>query len=286
QLAAVMKRPIILGHEVVGTVVEKGDAVSELQVGDRVGVPWLHWSCGKCEICLDGNENLCPSQLVTGGTVNGGHAEFVKAKASHAMKVPESLPSDQAAPIFCAGLTVYRAAKKANIKPGQRVAVFGVGGLGHLAVQIAKSFGAEVTAIDVSEDKLEFARTLGADRTVPAVDAVKLLRSTGRVHTAIVTSGAKAAYDSAFPTIRQGGTLVVVGLPPEPLAFPALLMAATEVHIMASSVGTRKDLKEVLDIAAAGRLKCRVETRPLEKINEAFDDMRHGRLTGRVVVTP
>lgn len=286
QLAAIMKRPIILGHEAVGKVVEKGAQVTHLSVGDRVGVPWIHWSCGKCEICLEGNENLCPNQLVTGGTVHGGHAEFIKARASHALKVPDSIPSDQAAPLFCAGLTVYRAIKKANVKPGQRVAIFGVGGLGHHAVQIAKSFGAEVIAVDVADDKLEFAQSLGADKTVNAAGAVKAIRGMGRAHAVVVTSGAKAAYDTAFPCVRQDGSLVVVGLPAEQLTFPALLMAATETHIFASSVGTRKDLQEVLELGAAGKLKCRVESRPLEKINEVFDEMRQGRIFGRIVVNP
>jgi len=132
QLARIIKKPLILGHEIAGRVVEKGAAVETLQVGDRVGVPWLHWSCGECEFCREGNENLCIKQQITGVTVDGGFAEFVKAPASHALKIPEQLSASDAAPLFCAGVTVYRALQHAKIQPGQRLAVFGVGGLGQM----------------------------------------------------------------------------------------------------------------------------------------------------------
>src|ERR1700757_970795 len=161
QLAGIVKRPLILGHEIAGHVVEKGEAVLDLQVGDRVGVPWIHWSCGQCEFCVEGNENLCRRQKITGVTVDGGYAEFVKAPASHVLTIPDSLSSIQAAPFFCAGVTVYRALKRANISPGQRLAIFGIGGLGHMAVQFGRALGAEVLAIDISEEKLELGRSLG-----------------------------------------------------------------------------------------------------------------------------
>jgi len=160
QLAGIVKRPLILGHEIAGHVVERGPAVHDLQIGDRVGVPWIHWSCGECEFCREGNENLCSRQKITGVTVDGGYAEFVKAPATHALKIPDGLSALEAAPLFCAGLTVYRALKGAGIVPGQRLAVFGIGGLGHLAVQFGRAFGAEVTAIDISPEKLELANPL------------------------------------------------------------------------------------------------------------------------------
>jgi propanol-preferring alcohol dehydrogenase len=132
----ITKKPLILGHEIAGRVVEIGAAVSHLRVGDRVGVPWVPWTCGACEFCREGNENLCVKQQITGVTVDGGYAEFAKAPASHVLKIPEGLSCTVAAPLFCAGVTVYRALRQAKIQPGQRLAVFGVGGLGHLAVQI------------------------------------------------------------------------------------------------------------------------------------------------------
>jgi propanol-preferring alcohol dehydrogenase len=288
QFAGIVKRPLILGHEIAGRVVEKGSAAHDLQIGDRVGVPWLYWSCGECEFCREGNENLCSRQKITGVTVDGGYAEFVKAPATHALKIPDGLSALEAAPLFCAGLTVYRALKSAGIVPGQRLAVFGIGGLGHLAVQFGRALGAEVTAIDISEEKLELARSFGASDTLnsAASDAAKQLRRKGGVHVSLVTSAAKAAYDTAFSCLRPTGTLLVVGLPAENICFPPILMAAGEIRIRASAVGTRQDLREVLAMAAAGKVHCQVVARPLAEANAALDQLRKGQVTGRIVLTP
>jgi len=288
QLVGIVKRPLILGHEIAGHVVEKGEAVDDLQNGDRVGVPWIHWSCGECEFCREENENLCSRQRITGVTVDGGYAEFVKAPATHALKIPHGLSALEAAPLFCAGLTVYRALKGAGMLPGQRLAVFGIGGLGHLAVQLGRALGADVIAIDVSDEKLELARSFGATGTLNAAtsDAVKELRRTGRVQVALVTSAAKAAYDAAFSSLRPTGTLLVVGLPAENICFPPILMAAGEIRIHASTVGTRQDLREVLAMAAAGKVRCQVVARPLAQANEALDQLRKGQVSGRIVLTP
>jgi alcohol dehydrogenase, propanol-preferring len=288
QLVPITKRPLILGHEIAGRVIEKGTSVNHLQVGDRVGVPWVHWTCGECEFCREGNENLCVKQQITGVTVDGGYAEFVKAPASHALKIPEGLSSVEAAPLFCAGVTVYRAMRQARLQPGQRLGVFGVGGLGHLAVQIGVGLGAKVTAIDVSDEKLAQARSLGASATLNAasVNVVKELRRAGGVHAALVTSAAKAAYDTAFPCVRPTGMLLVVGLPAESLCFPAIQMAALEVRIQASSVGTREDLREVLALAAAGKVHCQTATRSLAQVNEALQQVRAGQVSGRLVLVP
>jgi alcohol dehydrogenase, propanol-preferring len=286
QMMKIVKKPLILGHEAVGRVVEIGAEVNNIKIGDRVGVAWIHYACGACELCLEGNENLCPKQQITGATVDGGFAELMKAKASHVVKVPDALTSEAAAPLFCAGVTVYRAIKKAQLQQGQRVAIFGIGGLGHLAVQIAKSFGAEVIAIDVSDEKLAFARALGAVHTINAAteNTVKQMSSLGGAHIALVTSAAKAAYDTAFFSLRPGGTLVVIGLPAEPLTFSAIAMVAREVRIIASAVGTREDVREVLELAAAGNLHCQIETRSLDQINETFDEMKQAKISGRAVL--
>ena len=288
QLAGIVKIPLILGHEIVGRVVEAGGEVRHLQVGDRVGVPWVHWTCGECEFCREGNENLCKKQQITGVTVDGGYAEFVKAPASHALKVPDGLSSVEAAPLFCAGVTVYRALKKPGISPGQRLAVFGVGGLGHLAVQIGRGLGAEVTAIDISDEKLALAKTLGASTVLNAAsgDVVKELRARGGVHVALVTSAAKSAYRMAFNCVRPTGTLLAVGLPADDICFPPILMAASEVGIQASAVGTRQDLHEVLAMAAAGKVRCQVAARPLAHANDVLEELRRGQICGRMVLTP
>jgi alcohol dehydrogenase, propanol-preferring len=288
QLAGIIKRPLILGHEIAGRIVEKGSAVSDLEIGDRVGVPWIYWSCGECEFCREGNENLCSRQKITGVTVDGGYAEFVKAPASHSVRIPDGISAIEAAPLFCAALTVYRALKRAGPLRNRRLAIFGVGGLGHLAVQLGLASGAEVTAIDVSDEKLELARSLGAAHTLnaSAADMVKQLRRGGGVHVAMVTSAAKAAYEAAFYSVRPSGTLLVVGLPAESICFPPIIMAAKEIHIRASAVGTRQDLREVLSLAADGKLHCQVTVRPLVEANDVLDQLRKGKVAGRIVLTP
>jgi len=287
QFAGITKLPLIVGHEVAGKVVEVGPGVRELKIGDRVGVPWIYWTCGECEFCREGNENLCVKQKITGVTVNGGYAEFIKAPASHATRIPDAVSSVQAAPLFCAGVTVYRAIMQAKPQRGQRLAVFGVGGLGHLAIQIAVHLGLEVSAVDVADDKLALAKSLGAVNAFNAATAnvVKEIRRLGGAHIVLVTSGSKAAYDTAFYCLRPTGTLLAVGLPANEISFPAIMMAAGEVNIKASAVGTREDLKQVLALAAAGKLHCQVAARPLADVNAVFEDMRAGKIAGRVVLT-
>jgi alcohol dehydrogenase, propanol-preferring len=251
-------------------------------------VPWLHWSCGDCEFCREGNENLCARQKITGVTADGGYAEFVRAPASHALKIPDGLSSIEAAPLFCAGVTVFRALRQAKISRGQRLAIFGIGGLGHIAVQIGCALGAEIAAVDISEEKLALAKSLGAAHAFNAAsaDVVKEFRNMGGVHAALVTSAAKSAYDMAFSCVRPSGSLLIVGLPAENICFPPILMAAREVRMQASAVGTRQDLSEVLAMAAAGKVRCQTATRPLAQANEVLDLLRRGSISGRIVLTP
>jgi alcohol dehydrogenase, propanol-preferring len=288
QFARIVKKPLILGHEIAGRVVEKGAAVHDLQVGDRVGVPWLHWTCGDCEFCREGNENLCVRQKITGVTVDGGYAEFVAAPASHALKIPDGLSLIEAAPLFCAGVTVYRALKQAKISRGQRLAIFGIGGLGHIAVQIGCALGAEVAAVDISEEKLALAKSLGAAHAFHAssADVAREFRRLGGVHAALVASAAKAAYDMAFSCLRPSGCLLIVGLPAQDICFPPILMAAREVRMQASAVGTRQDLSEILAMAAQGKVRCQSATRPLAQADQVLDQLRSGGVSGRIVLTP
>ncbi|HET7151938.1 MAG TPA: zinc-dependent alcohol dehydrogenase [Candidatus Acidoferrum sp.] len=287
QFTSITKMPLILGHEIAGRVVEKGGAVREFQIGDRVGMPWIYWTCGECEFCREGNENLCAKQKITGVTVDGGFGEYVKAPASHATKIPDGLPAGEAAPLFCAGVTVYRALKQAQISQGQRLAIFGIGGLGHLAVQIGRELGAEIIAIDTADEKLRLAESLGAGNGLNAesTNVAKELRARGGVHVALVTSAAKAAYDMAFACVRPTGKLLAVGLPSENVCFPAIMMAAKEICIQASAVGTRQDLREVLAMAGNGKIRCHVATRPLSEVNLVLNELREGRISGRIALS-
>jgi len=286
QLARLVKRPLILGHEVIGRVVEVGTTVKGVSVGERVGVPWYYWTCGECEFCREGNENLCVRQQITGVTVDGGYAEFVKAPATHVVRIPDELTSEQAAPLLCAGLTVLRALTRSRLSRGQRLIIFGLGGLGHIAVQLGRELGAEVTAVDVQDDKLVLAKSLGAAKTFNAArdNVIKEMRAAGRAHVALVTSASKAAYDSAFYCVRPSGVLLVVGLPAQDLTFPAILMAGGEIRIQASATGTRQDLREILALGAAGKVHCEVTPWPLAEANDAMEQLRRGQALGRVVL--
>ena len=282
-----MAFPGILGHEVVGRVVELGEGVSGIKAGDRVGVGWLYSTCGVCQHCRDGHENICLDRQVTGVESTGGFAEFVPMRASHAVPIPEKLSSAAAAPLFCAGLTVYHALHNAKIRAGQTVAVYGVGGLGHIALQLVRHAGAEPVAVDVSEEKLELARALGVTRVVNSTQAgaSKLIRECGP-HVAFVTAPSKAAYDLAFRTLRRRGTLAVVGLPKEDLTFFADDLVVSEATIVGSAVGTRDEMRALLELAATGKVGCEVESHPLEAINDILDRMRRGAIRARAVVTP
>lgn len=280
------KIPLILGHEVAGIVEKLGEGVTELKVGDRVGVPWIHWTCGECEFCKEGKEELCLKQKITGCQVDGGFAEYLLAPATHASKLPSSLSSEDAAPLLCAGLTVYKAMKAAGLAPGQRLAIFGVGGLGHLALQIARAMDVHVCAIDVSDEKLEFAKSLGAEWTVNASteQVHKRLRAIGGAHVALVTSASPSAYETALRCLRRGGTMAVVGMANEPFKVSAVSMISAEARIVASAVGTRGDLTELFALVEKFPIRCHIETRPLDQVQQVFEEMKRGAIIGRVVL--
>jgi len=278
--------PAILGHEVVGRVEKTGAEASGIAAGARVGIGWLYSTCEACEFCRDDAENICKYRAVTGLAAPGGFAEYIRMRASHAIAVPESLPAAEVAPLFCAGLTVFHALRNAEVQPGHRVAVFGIGGLGHLAVQLARHIGAEVIGVDIADAKLELARKCGAAETVnsTASDARERLRAHGGPDVAIVTAASKAAYDLAFRTLRKRGTLGVVGLPKEDLTFFADDWVVGEYRMVGSAVGTRAEMRELLALAAAGKVRCEVELHPLDAINDVFARMDRGAITGRAVI--
>jgi propanol-preferring alcohol dehydrogenase len=285
-VAKKMVLPAILGHEFVGRVVAKGSDVKEHDIGARVGVGWLSHTCGECEFCATGAENICLKRQVTSVAIPGGYAEYARIKASHAVPVPLSLPAEQAAPLFCAGLTVFHALSNAGSFAGLDVAVFGIGGLGHLAVQLARLGGAEVIAVDVHPAKLNLAMQLGASQALDArlPDVAKQLRADGGPYVAIVTAASKAAYDLAFKTIRRRGTIVVVGLPKEDLTFFADDLVVSECKIIGSAVGTRSEMHELLALADAGKVRCEVETCTLDQVGEIYERMERGDILGRAVI--
>jgi len=281
--------PLIPGHEGVGIVEEVGPGVTRVKLGDRVGVPWLFRACGECEYCIGGWEALCRRAEYCGYMVDGGYADYIKADARYVGLIPEGLSFEQAAPITCAGVTTYKAVKMTEALAGQWCAVFGVGGLGHLAVQYAKAKGLNVVGVDIREEALDLAKKVGADVTVNSAqtDPVKFIRSeVGGVQAAVSVAVQASAFRQAFDALRRGGTLVVVGLPPGELPIPILDMVLKATTVRGSFVGTRNDLREAYAQAAAGKVKAQVELQPLEAVNEVFQRMEEGRINGRVVLQP
>lgn len=278
----------VLGHEGIGVVSKIGEGVKSLKVGDRVSIAWLFKSCGACEYCNTGRETLCRSVVNAGYTADGGMATHCIVDADYAVKVPDNLDPAQASSITCAGVTTYKGVKVSGVRPGQWIAVYGAGGLGNLGVQYAKKvFGAHVAAIDINDDKLAFAKESGADLVINPTkeDAAKVLQEkVGGTHAAIVTAVSSAAFNSAVNAVRAGGRVVAIGLPPESmdLSIPRLVLDGIEV--VGSLVGTRKDLEEAFQFGAEGLVVPKVQLRPLEEAPDIFQEMRDGKITGRMVI--
>lgn len=282
------KLPLIPGHEGVGIIEKVAEGVTSLKVGDRVGIPWLYSACGECEYCLTGRETLCPDQLNAGYSIDGGYAEYCKAPANYVVKVPEGLDFAEVSPIFCAGVTTYKALKVSEAKPGDWVAIYGIGGLGHVALQYAKAMGFNVIAVDIQDDKLALAKELGADITVNGLKndpAQDIINKVGGVQAAISVAVTQKAFEQAYSSVKRGGTLVVVGLPNADLPIPIFNTVLNGVTVKGSIVGTRKDLQESLAFAAQGKVRTNIETQPLDSINDVFHRLEKGQINGRVVLT-
>ena len=244
------KLPLVPGHEGVGIVERIGTDVTEVSEGDRVAIPWLGYACGTCEYCVSGWETLCETQLNTGYSIDGGHAEYAKAFARYVGKVPTGVTPLEAAPLTCAGVTTYKAVKVSGARPSDLVAIFGVGGLGHLALQYAKIAGATVVAVDLFDEKLKLAKELGADHTINAhdEDPVEAIKELGGADAAISLAVSPKAIEQAYGSLRRGGTLVFVALPPDNyVRVPIFETVLNGTKIVGSIVGTRLDLAEVFE---------------------------------------
>jgi alcohol dehydrogenase, propanol-preferring len=281
------KPPFIPGHEGIGRVDAVGAGVPADLVGRRVAIPWLGSTCGRCRYCVSGWETLCESQVNSGYSVDGAYAEYALAYANGVVQVPEGVSSVDAAPLTCAGVTTYKAIKVARVVPAERVAVFGIGGLGHMAVQYARIVGGFVTAVDLEDDKLELAEELGADHLVNAAktDPVEAIRAVGGADVAVVLAAAPKPFEQAFRSLRRGGRLVMVALPADNAAISVPIFDAvlSGISVVGSIVGTRADLAEVFALHAAGRTKVIAQERALDEVNECFDEVVGGRVPARLV---
>jgi propanol-preferring alcohol dehydrogenase len=281
--------PFTPGHEGVGIVERVGAGVTSPAVGDRVAIPWLGWACGTCHYCVSGWETLCEAQRNTGYSIDGAHAEYAVAAARYVVRVPDGVDPLVAAPLTCAGVTTYKAVKVAGVRPGERVAIFGIGGLGHLAQQYAQIFGAETVAVDVTEEKLRLAASLGAAELVnaAATDPVAAIQSLGGADVAVVLAAEPKVLEQAHASLRRGGRLVLVSLPKEnAMRLPIFETVLKGISVIGSIVGTRDDLAEVFKLHAAGRTKVIYEVRKLDEINAAIDDVLASRVPARLVLRP
>lgn len=281
--------PFIPGHEAAGIIVETGEGVEGVHIGDRVGVAWLHHACGHCEYCLTGRENLCLAQQNSGYSVNGGYAEYMLASAHYVAPIPANLSFEEAAPVLCAGVTTYKALKVADLRAGQWVAIYGVGGLGHMAIEYAVAMGYKVAAVDTSDEKLALAKQVGALEVINCLKedpAMALQARLGGVQGAIITAASAQAFDQGVLSLKRGGTCVLVGLPPASFPVDIFSMVLNGLTVRGSIVGTRADLIEALQFAADGKVKPVFEVAHLNQINDIFARMEQGSIQGRVVLKP
>jgi propanol-preferring alcohol dehydrogenase len=282
------KLPFIPGHEGIGIVSAVGPGVTIVKEGDRVGVPWLYSACGHCEYCLSAWETVCPDAQFGGYTRNGGFAEYILADPNYVAHIPAGLSAPEAAPLICAGITTYKGVKETGARPGEWIAISGVGGLGHLAVQFAKVMGLRVCAVDVDDGKLAHAKRLGAELLINAKTddpgaAVKK-GTDGGAHGVLITAPSLGAFKQGVGMTRRRGTCVLVGLPPGDFPVPLFDVVANCITIRGSFVGTRQDMAESLAFAAEGKVKADIEQQPLSAINQIFERLQRGDVASRVVL--
>jgi alcohol dehydrogenase, propanol-preferring len=279
--------PFVPGHEGVGIIERLGAGVTNRRVGERVSIAWLGSACGECRYCVDGRETLCDKQQNSGYSIDGAFAEYAVASATYVVPVPDGVTSIDAAPLSCAGVTTYKAIKVAQVKPTELVGIFGIGGLGHLAVQYAHLVGGTVVAIDIEEPKLDLAKQLGAEHLVDASrsDPVVAIQDLGGLDVAVVLAASPRVFEQAFASLRRGGRLVCVALPADGAALdiPIFETVLKGISIIGSIVGTRQDLAEVFALHAAGKTRVIAQTRSLEDVNDAITEVLSGKIPARLV---
>ena len=274
------KLPIIPGHEITGAIEEAGSQTSAFQKGDRVGVQVLWKTDGTCEYCLTGRENLCLKRQTTGETVDGGYAEYLTVPAGFVYRLPENLGFEESAPLFCPGVTAYHAVRRGNVRVGQKVAVIGIGGVGHLTLQFAKLAGAETIAVDTSEVKLKLAQDIGADHALTADTLEEYVVKTGRPDVVMVHAPSQRAVDQALRVVKRGGTVVMSVLGNVMVTFPE------EHQIVGSVIGSRQDMNETLKIASRGKVKVDWTSYKLSEAEEVLLKLKQGKIVGRAVLVP
>ena len=276
--------PFIPGHEIVGKVTAVGSEVVSLKAGVRVGVGWQSNSCGLCEWCSQGLENLCASAEATCVRRHGGYADSIRVNARFAIPIPDALSSEGAAPLLCGGITVYNPLRSHGVNPSSRVGIVGIGGLGHMALQFARVFGADVTAFSTSAAKEEEARALGAHAFVNTRDSKQVREVAGKFDFILTTINADQDWNSYIQALRPTGTLCFVGVPPSPVTVHAFPLIAGVRTITGSPIGSPHRLREMLDVAARHGVKAQTEGFPMAKVNEAIEKVKKNKVRYRAVL--
>jgi propanol-preferring alcohol dehydrogenase len=277
--------PLIMGHEGVGRVVELGSDGGRLKVGDRVGIGYVFGACGHCRECLTGGENYCPDFDATGFSVSGCFAEYVVMRQEWANRIPKGISPIEAAPLMCAGAAAYASHKKTGVQAGDTLAIFGLGGLGQYAIQIAKLCGVRVIAVDISEEKLATAKALGADETVVANEnAGAAIQALGGAHGCVNFAPVGATWPLMLAACAPRATIVLTAVPADQLAFYTYEVVERGIKVIGSSASNRQEMNELLALAAGGNVKGVINTMPFEQINEALSSLIEGRTDGRTVL--
>ena len=276
--------PFVPGHEIIGVVTAVGNEVHALIVGQRVGLGWQSNSCGECEWCTKGLENLCPLMEATCVRRHGGYAERVRANARFVFPIPDALNSEQAAPLLCGGITVYNPLRSHDINPSSRVGVIGIGGLGHIAIQFARVFGAEVTAFSTSAEKEQEARQLGAQRFVNTRESRALKEIAGSLDFVLSTVNADQDWGVYVQALRPTGTLCFVGVPPSPVSLGAFPLIAGMRAVTGSPIGSPARIREMLDVAARHGVGAMTQSFPMGSVNDALARVKKNKVRYRAVL--
>jgi alcohol/geraniol dehydrogenase (NADP+) len=276
--------PFIPGHEIIGTIAAAGGEVRHLGAGQRVGLGWQSNSCGVCEWCIRGMENLCASSEATCVHRNGGYADRVRANARFVIPIPDALKSEHAAPLLCGGITVYNPLRTHGVNPSSRVGIVGIGGLGHIAVQFARAFGAEVTAFSSSAGKEEEIRALGAHHFVNSRESKSMKEAAGTQDFILTTINADQDWGTYIQALRPTGMLCFVGVPPSPITVSALPLISGLRGISGNPTGSPARLREMLDVAARHGVHATTELFPLSKANEAIEKVKKNKVRYRAVL--
>jgi len=280
QFGVPAKLPIIPGHEVTGVIDDIGGEVEGIALGDRVGVQVLWKTDGTCEFCLSGRENLCLKRQTTGEAVDGGYAEYMVAPSSFVHHLPDNLGFEESASLFCPGITAYHAVKRARVRVGQKIAVIGIGGVGHMTLQFAKLAGAETIAVDTTEDKLKLAQDIGSDYALTSMELEDFILKTGHPDIVMVHAPSQKAVEQALRIVKRGGTVLMGVIGMAPISFPE------EYTVMGSVIGTRQDMNETLKLASMGKVRVDWCSYRLSEAEDLLIKLKQGKIVGRAILVP